>query len=124
MSLLQQSNVYSGWLGNFNPNVPASIASGQTTSGAVELKGLMLCGILLPAAFTGTTLTFLVSVDGTNFYTLKTSTSGTTLSYTVAQGTYAALNPQDFYGVNYLKIVSGSSEGAARTLALAVRGGI
>lgn len=112
----------SGYAGQLNPALSSSIANGATKSGIINLNGFTLCGILLPAAFTGTALTFEASVDGTNFFTLKTTTSGTSLSYTVAQGNFYAIDPKDFYGVNWLKIVSGSAEGGARTLKLAVKG--
>jgi hypothetical protein len=121
-NLQPANNYFTGYNGQMNNAVTTTIASSGTTSAAVTLKGFSLVGILLPATFTGTTLTFTVSVDCTNYFALKTSTSGTSLSYTVAQGTYAAINPVDFYGVNCLKIVSGSTEGSARTLTLAVKG--
>jgi hypothetical protein len=100
----------------------ATIASGQTSSAAIPTSGLSLVGIQMPAAFTGTTVTFLGSLDGTTYQTLKSTTSGTSLSYTVAQGTYVAIDPVPFYGLPYIKIVSGSAEGAARTLAIALKG--
>lgn len=112
----------SGYQGNFNPAQSVAIASGQTASAVIACSGFVLCGIQLPAAFTGTTLTFQASIDGTTFQPVYSTASGTALSYTVAQGHYVAVNPQDFQGVNYLKIVSGSSEGAARTLVCALKG--
>lgn len=99
-----------------------TILISTTTSAAIPTTGLSLVGIQLPAAFTGTTLTFSVSIDGVLYQPLYTSTSGTALSYTVAQGHYVAINPQDFYGVNYFKIISGSSEVAARTLSITLKG--
>lgn len=111
-----------GYAGQLNPALQATIASGQTKSGVITLAGFTPVGILLPAAFTGTALTFEASIDGTNFFPVKAGTGGNALSYTVAQGTYAALDPKDFYGIQYLKVVSGSTEGAARTLNLAVKG--
>jgi hypothetical protein len=112
----------SGYQGNFNPALAATIANGQQISSTIKLGGFSLVGVFLPAAFTGTALTFLASHDGTNFFSVVTSTSGTALSYTVAQGTYAAIDPKDFQGIEYLQIKSGSSEAAARTLTLAVKG--
>ena len=100
----------------------ATIAISTTTSAAIQMQGLSLVGIQLPAAFTGTALTFQVSVDGVTYQPLYTSTSGTALSYTVAAGHYVAINPQDFYGANYIKIISGSSEAAARTLSVILKG--
>ena len=115
-------SVLTGYQGIFQPSVAVTIAASSTTSTLVYLKGFELTGILLPTAFTGTAVSFLASVDGTNFYPLKTTTSGTSLSYTVAPSTFQAINPSDFAGVNYLKIVSNSSEAALRTLQLAIRG--
>lgn len=112
-----------GYQGFFNPGQSVVIANGQQSSAAFNCGGMALCGILLPAAFTGTALTFEVSsaIDGT-FVPLKSTTSGTALSYTVAQGTYCALDPKDFQGVQFLKIKSGSAEGAARTLTCMLKG--
>lgn len=116
------TSVLSGYKGNFLPAVTATIASSGTTSTAVALKGFQLSGVLLPATFTGTSITFLASVDGVTYVLLKVTAAGTTLSYVVTQNTFAAIDPKDFAGVNYVKIVSGSTEGSARTLKLALRG--
>lgn len=120
---LAASKFLSGYQGLMNPLQSLVIANGAQESAALNTGGMTLVGILLPAAFTSTTLTFEVSdaIDGT-FVLLKSTTSGTTLSYTVAQGTYVALDPKDFQGVQFLKVKSGSAEGAARTLKLSLKG--
>lgn len=111
-----------GYQGQLNVGIEAVIAISETKSAAVDLGGFTLCGIILPV-MTGTALSFEVSdaIDGT-FVPLKSTTSGTTLSYTTASSTYAAIDPKDFQGVRFLKVVSGSTELAARTLKLAVKG--
>jgi hypothetical protein len=106
-------------LGQLIQNTP-TIASGQQASSVIHTKGNSLCGILMPAAFTGTALTFLASVDGTNFFPIYNANGA--LSYSVAQGQYVAINPQDFYGVQYLKIQSGSAEAATRSLICSLKG--
>lgn len=111
-----------GYQGQFNPSVSATILINTQETSVIETGGFCLCGILLPASFTGTAVTFEASVDGTNFFAVKSTTSGSALSYTVAQGTYAAIDPKDFQGIQYLKIKSGSSEAAARTLICAMKG--
>ena len=121
-NLLPQSGVLSGYAGQMLPIVPAVIPISTATSGVINLKGFTLVGIMFPSAFTGATISFTVSQDGTNFFALKTTTSGTSLTYTVTQGTYSAIDPLPFYGVQYLKIVSASTEGTARTLNLALKG--
>lgn len=94
----------------------AVIANGGTVSSpAVDLGDLSLCGLIVPV-MTGTALTFQVSVDGTNFYVLHDSTKA---AFTVTvDGTARAfyLTPQIFAGWKYIKVVSGSAEGAERTI--------
>lgn len=99
----------------------ALIESGESESAVIKTQGLSLCGILLPASFTGTALTFLAcdTVDGT-FVGVYDSAGA--LSYTVAQARYIAIDPKDFQGIEFLKIKSGSNEGADRTLVCSMKG--
>jgi hypothetical protein len=117
-----KAQALTGYQGNLVYNRQVAIASGQTASAVIDAKGFSLVGVLLPAAFTGTSLTFQASVDGTNFFAVNSTTSGSSLSYTVAQGNYYAIDPTPFYGIRYLKIVSGSSEAANRVLTVALKG--
>lgn len=112
-----------GYQGLVNPGVQATILNTAQESSVVSCGGFALCGIFLPAVFTGTALTFEAStaIDGT-FVQVKSTTSGTALSYTVAQGTYCAVDPKDFQGIQFLKIKSGSSEGADRVLTCVLKG--
>lgn len=98
------------------------IAINETKSAVINLAGMCLSGIILPSAFTGTTLTFEASdaEDGT-FVPVKKA-DGNSLSYAVAQATYVIIDPRDFQGITHLKIVSGSSEAAARTLKVSLKG--
>lgn len=96
-----------------------TIASGTTTPG-FNTNGLPLVGIQMPAVFAGTVLTFLVASTLGGAYQQLYNSSGP-VSYTVAQGRFQAINPVDFYGVQFLKIVSNASETAA-TLNLSLKG--
>ena len=116
------SKLLSGYQGYYDPNVVATIAASGTTSTPIWLKGFELTGIVIPATFTGTAITFQASLDGVNYYTLKNTYSGAAVSYTVTTSSFYAIAPADFAGVNYIKIVSGSTEGSTRTLNLATRG--
>ena len=93
----------------------AVIANGGTVSAAVDLGDMSLCGLIVPT-MTGTALTFQVSVDGSAYYVLHDSTK-TAVTVTV-DGTARAfyLTPQIFAGWRYVKVVSGSAEGAERTI--------
>lgn len=111
-----------GYQGNFLPAVTVTIANTATSSSPISCNGFVLCGIKLPATFTGTALTFEVcDTLGGTYVALKKS-DGSSLSYTVAQGTYVAIDPKDFQGVQFLKIKSGSAEGGLRTLLVALKG--
>lgn len=99
----------------------ATIDNGATTSGAIDVGGMSLVGIKFPAAFTGTTVTFTMCDTLGGTYVPVYNASGA-VSYTIAQARYYAIAPADFSGIRYLKIVSGSAEGAARTLVLSLKG--
>lgn len=106
--------------GAYFQNQTVTIANGATTSGAANLDGLAVMGFIIPAAFTGTTITFLGSDDGTNFFTLVNA-SGTTLSVTVVTSSYMLMSATDLMGIRYLKLVSGASEAAARSVGIITR---
>lgn len=109
----------------------ATIANGQTTSGAIDLGGHLLCGLEMPAAFTGATVTFLASTDAIDYsrdqsgpapvFRAVTSQAGVATSATVSASKYVAIDSSVFQGVRQLKIVSASAELAARVIGLALR---
>lgn len=97
------------------------IAASGTTSAEIDLSGTTLCGIYIPSAFTGTSISFqAATVSGGTFVSVRDG-AGNAVSKTVAPSQYIKLDPTDFVGVRYLKVVSGSTEAAARTLTLAAR---
>jgi len=87
--------------------VPATIAAGQSLSGAVVLGALTLHGILIPSGWIAASLTFQMSPDGVSFYEMD-SVSGN-LVYPVTAGHYLALDPTLWRAVNILKVRSGTS---------------
>ena len=97
-----------------------TIASGQTVSSVVDLAGYGLVGIIMPAAFTGATISFQISHNNVDFQACY-NTANTLMSATVTQGRTYMLAPTDLIGARYLKIVSASAEGAARTIGLISR---
>ena len=95
------------------------ISDNATTSSAAQCDGLLLSGIVFPAAMTGTTVTFDFSFDGTNFVDVK-ETDGTEVTYSVSAGDVVRVDPSGwaFASPVFLRIVSGSSEAADRTINL------
>lgn len=103
---------------NYDKSV--TIASGQQTSGAVDLSGCVLVGLDMPSAFTGTTVTFTVSSSQSGTYKTLYK-DGANVSVTVTASRQVVLQPADFAGVRFLKVVSGSAEAAERTITLVTR---
>jgi len=99
----------------------ATIALGQQTSDAINVKGRILVGVRTPAALTGTTLTLQISIDGTTFLNYYNS-DGNLITITMAPDRHIGLLPADLAGVQRIKIVSGSAEGAQRQIQLVFRG--
>jgi hypothetical protein len=97
-----------------------TIASSGTESAAVDLRGMTLCGFYLPAALTGTAVSFKASIDNSTFVTVEDG-FGNTVSKTVSASKAIILNPSDFAGIQYLKLVSNATEAAERTITLALR---
>lgn len=92
----------------------ATIANAATTSDAMSQDGGALAGFVMPAAFTGTSVTFTVSGDGVTYQALYDETN-TLVSVTVAASrSYAA--PAALAAWPQFKIVSGSAEGAQRLI--------
>ena len=90
-----------------------TIANGETTSNAINKQHLDLCGCLLPT-LTGSAVSFLVSLDGVNYETL--SWEGAEVSFDKSGGNALMWDPLKFRRWPWVKIVSGSSEGAERSI--------
>lgn len=93
-----------------------TIAQNGTVSSSIHMRGITAKGIIFPIT-TGTQFSFQVSMDGVTFYSLLDA-AGEIITITKTAGSASAhpLSAQDFCGWNFLKVVSGSSEAAARTL--------
>lgn len=94
----------------------ATILNGQTVSNAVNINGERIAGIDLGATLTGTALTIQNAADGTNFRAAYVP-GGTAISYTVAGARFLKFDPP-LEGYNRIKLVSGTAEGADRTLTI------
>lgn len=94
-----------------------TITSGGTTSSAARLAG-RLTMIGLPASMTGTTLKIHGTIDGTNYFVLK-DTAGSDVSITIGSASCLIhLGTLNLTGLDNVKVVSGSAEGADRIITL------
>lgn len=93
-----------------------TIGSGSTTSDETPVLGSLI-GVVMPATFTGTAISFLGSADGITYQPVYND-GGTQVSVPVAASRAIGL---DTYALAlsswaYLKVVSNASEGGARTI--------
>lgn len=93
----------------------AMISSGLQPSTAIDSRRGVAYGLQMPAAFTGTTITFQVSIDGSTFQALYDATGATQVSMAVAASRSYDL-PAELTAWAMFKIVSGSAEAADRAL--------
>ena len=101
--------------------VNVTIANGATTSDAASLtSGSTPVAIITPSSLTGTAFTLQASIDGATYYPVYDIT-GSAYSVPVGTSRYIALPPGDLAGVRYLKVVSGSTEAADRTIGIVAR---
>lgn len=96
----------------------AIIAASEQDSAAVELGRQRVVALQMPASFTGTAVTFkgCLTADGT-FLPVYDDT-GTLYSVTVSNSSHIYVDERILWGAPFLKVVSGSTEGAERTITL------
>jgi len=105
-------------------SVDVEIAQDASLSDAGELKGLALCGFIMPAEWTAAGLAFGVSIDGVNYNYLYWG--GSAEEETVAADYHVAVDPTKFLSAKYIKVLSGTvaipvNQDAARTVKLLCR---
>ncbi|MDD3289074.1 MAG: hypothetical protein PHX43_08790 [Alphaproteobacteria bacterium] len=89
--------------------LPTTISSGQSLSPALNLGGLRLFGIAMPAAWTTANLTFQVSSDGGSTWNNMYDANGNEVSVIAAASRFIALDPMNFASIQMLKVRSGTS---------------
>lgn len=102
-----------------NRDATATIANAASLSGAICLGAGVPLAVQMPAAFTGTELTFQGSIDNATFQNIYDG--AVELSVTVAASLMVGLPASVLAGWTYLKLRSGTAgsptaEGGARTL--------
>jgi len=108
-----------------------TIASSGTQSTALTLDGAFtLVGFIMPAAFTGTSLTVQQSMDErdasnsswtpTNWYNAYDD-GGNAVTFTVSTSRFINVSQNVLLASRHLRFVSGSTEGAARTITCVFR---
>lgn len=99
-----------------------TIASGQTTTPAIQLSSYTLAGVQFPSSMTGTSLTIYTSNDTASASFKQVMYEGSAVTISVTADKYNQIQPSKVYGLlRYIKLVSSSSEASSRTLVLFLR---
>jgi len=102
----------------------ALIPNGTTTSQQLDLAGNCLCGLFMPAAFTGASIkiTAAATSGGTTATVQKDEVGGGDYTITATAGKYIPVSNLNLLaGTRFINLISASSEGADRSITLAVR---
>jgi len=94
-----------------------TILNTATTSGALILYGCLPAVVEMPAAITGTSLSFTGSIDNGTTYVPINDAFSAAVSYTVAASNAYSLNPAVFMGYDSIKVVM-AAQGADRVIKL------
>lgn len=96
------------------------VFSSTNPSTEIQMAGHQLIGLITPGTLTSTAITFQASnVSGGTFVPVKDKT-GAAISLTVTTSSYYALDP-NLIQAPVIKLVPGSSEGAARTIIVVLK---
>lgn len=87
----------------------ATIAENENLSDVVDCNGLTLAALIVPSGWTAADITLQGSVDGTNFFNVHEASSDTELTVQAAASRYILLDPDQFRGLQRLKVRSGTS---------------
>ena len=95
------------------------ISEDAVNSTGVQTDGLLLSGIVFPAAMTGTAVTFDFSFDGSTWVDVV-ETDGTEVSYTVSAGNVTRVDPSGwaFATAGFVRVTSDGTETADRNIQL------
>lgn len=98
----------------------AIILSGAAESSVIDMRGVEYGSFAIPSAFTGATVSFKASFDGTNFVAAY-DTANALISITVNTSRAYPI-PLTLIGHPFLTILSASNEGADRTILVSRKG--
>ena len=108
-------------MGNRLRRVTATIANGQTTSGAIDIGEEVVVGLVTPAGLTGASLTFTASDTEGGTYSPVYDQYGTQVTITVSTSRHVTIAPETLLGCRWLKIVSGSAEAGGDDIVVITR---
>ena len=94
-----------------------TIPAGEAVSTPLDLTSAAVTMVIAPAEWTPANITFLVSIDGVNFFDLADAASGVQISRALQPSTALKIDQSYTRYVNHLKVRSGP-QAADRVLTL------
>ena len=98
-----------------------TIPSCETTTESFNFETKIITGIIMPSAFTGTSISFELSYDNSTFYPLYDAPTNALVTISVTTGVFYGIVPQDFTYLGFLRIVSDATEDADREIQIITR---
>src|SRR5215510_3803016 len=84
-----------------------TIRAGEAVSTPLDLTSAAVTMVIAPAEWTPANITFLVSIDGVNFFDLADAASGVEISRALRPSTALKIDQSYTRSVNHLKVRSG-----------------
>lgn len=102
--------------------ITVTIATSVTDSDVIDLSGLTLVGLEVPATFDGTSITLkgsaLTSAAASQLFVYDSE--GNQMTITTAAGRYVAINPAALHGLRYIQLICGTNQATTDTVFYAV----
>ena len=93
-----------------------TIAISAQTSTILKLdQDKMVTGVITPSAFTSISISFEAGIDINSMIPLHNE-NGVLIAVPIAASRHSILDPSDFVGIRFIRILSASAEAAERTL--------
>jgi len=89
--------------------LPATIASGASMTGAINLGGLRLFGLVMPESWTAANVTFQASMDGGATWVNLYDQNGNEVVAIAGASRCIFLSPSQFSFLQYLRLRSGTA---------------
>ncbi len=97
------------------------IANGSTISTQASLCGTSLVGLKIPSNFIGTNLSFQGSLDGTNFFDIKSGINGNLINAVVGSNAIYNFHLFDLITVLYIRLIATTPQTSDVTINLLTR---
>lgn len=93
---------------DYRTTTTATIASGGSLSGAIDLGNNVLCAIIMPSSWNTANITMQASADGTNYFNVYDK-DGTEYTIVAAASRYIVVPVTQVAPIRYIKLRSGTS---------------